>query len=84
MENSIDILNCFSNLDTAKSVAAAVRQMVCMEASLQYLITNSHIFGDSIDKEALNSGIRSVRDRLIKVKSAAKALHRRARYVSQI
>lgn len=68
-------------METAKSVAAALRQLVCMEATVDYLIANSHMFSDSIDKKAFQNTIKSVCDKLVKLKGTTRALHRRAKYV---
>lgn len=70
-----------SNIETAKSVAAAIRQIICMEASVEYLIVNSDSFRDNIDKNALRGAIKNVCDRLMKLKNASKALHQKTQYV---
>lgn len=71
----------FSNIEVAKSVAAAVRQVVCMEATINYLIANYDMFCDSIDKKTLRTSINNICDKLVKLKNTSKALHRRALHV---
>lgn len=72
----------FSNMETAKSVATATRQLVSMEATINYLIANADMFRDNIDKSVFRNSLHNICERIIKLRSTSRALHRRAKYVS--
>lgn len=76
------ILMFFSNINVASAILSAVKQSICMEASLKYMMKNADNFGDLSDTEAIQKAFADIESNLRRLKRILEMLENRAIEVS--
>lgn len=72
----------FSNIDVSKSVVSAIRQLIAMEASIDFIMNHTQNLKLLNEKEELEALIVKVDEKVQRIKKITKALRKLAKHVS--